>query len=90
MADPSAHPRGRAIAGIAVAVAPLLTEALMEFQTALGVEPTGTADAATIAALEKAIAEGQSGPSEDATSASPTPSSSASSTPSEPTPTPSP
>ncbi|MET0932824.1 MAG: peptidoglycan-binding domain-containing protein [Mycetocola sp.] len=36
---------------------PELTEALTEFQTALGVEPTGTMDAATIAAFQKAIAE---------------------------------
>jgi peptidoglycan hydrolase-like protein with peptidoglycan-binding domain len=35
---------------------PALTEALKSFQTALGVKPTGTVDAATIAALEKAIA----------------------------------
>jgi len=36
---------------------PELTEALKEFQTALGVEPTGNVDAATIAAFQKAIAE---------------------------------
>ena len=36
-----------------------LTEALQEFQTALGVKPTGTVDAATVRALEKAIAEAQ-------------------------------
>ncbi len=36
---------------------PELTTALEDFQTELGVEPTGTVDAATIAALEKAIAE---------------------------------
>ena len=36
---------------------PELTEALKEFQTELGVEPTGTVDAATIVAFEKAIAE---------------------------------
>jgi peptidoglycan hydrolase-like protein with peptidoglycan-binding domain len=35
---------------------PALTDALKSFQTALGVEPTGTVDAATIAALEHAIA----------------------------------
>lgn len=50
---------------------PELTEALEEFQTALGVKPTGTVDAATIAALEEAIAEAQSEPSESATSESP-------------------
>lgn len=33
-----------------------LTEALQAFQTELGVEPTGTVDAATIAAFEQAIA----------------------------------
>ncbi|SFS14563.1 Peptidoglycan-binding (PGRP) domain of peptidoglycan hydrolases-containing protein [Microbacterium sp. cf046] len=42
---------------------PELTEALKEFQTALGVEPTGTVDAATIAALEKALADLQAGSS---------------------------
>lgn len=36
---------------------PELTEALQAFQIELGVEPTGTVDAATITALEKAIAE---------------------------------
>ena len=35
---------------------PALTEALESFQTALGVEPTGTVDAATITALQRAIA----------------------------------
>jgi peptidoglycan hydrolase-like protein with peptidoglycan-binding domain len=38
---------------------PELTEALMAFQTALGVEPTGAVDVATLGALERAIAEGQ-------------------------------
>ena len=42
---------------------PALTEALKDFQTELGVKPTGTVDAATVAALEKAIAEGQAQPS---------------------------
>ena len=50
---------------------PALTEALKNFQTALGVKPTGTVDAATIAALEKAIAEAQAEPSESATTDSP-------------------
>lgn len=49
---------------------PALTEALQEFQTALGVEPTGAVDAATLAAFEKAIAELQ----EPAASPSPEPS----------------
>jgi peptidoglycan hydrolase-like protein with peptidoglycan-binding domain len=35
---------------------PALTEALKSFQTALGVEATGAVDAATISALERAIA----------------------------------
>jgi peptidoglycan hydrolase-like protein with peptidoglycan-binding domain len=48
---------------------PALTAALQEFQTALGVEPTGTVDAATVAAFEQAIAEAQTPPS-----ATPTPS----------------
>src|SRR4029079_11139745 len=47
---------------------PALTEALKSFQTALGVEPSGTVDAATVAALEKAIAEAQAEPSLTATS----------------------
>ena len=38
---------------------PELTDALKSFQTELGVEPTGTVDAATIAALEQAIAAAQ-------------------------------
>ena len=46
---------------------PELTEALKEFQTALGVKPTGAVDAATIAALEKAIAAALEEPSESAT-----------------------
>lgn len=66
---------------------PELTEALQDFQTALGVTPTGTVDAATVAALEKAIAEPQaaasSAPSTPATpsgtSGTPTPTTSPSS-----------
>ena len=69
---------------------PELTEALKEFQTELGVKPTGAVDAATIAALEKAIAEAQEEPSESATpdseSESATPSTSETSTPTEPSP----
>ena len=38
---------------------PELTEALKDFQTELGVEPTGTVDAATVAAMERSIAETQ-------------------------------
>lgn len=38
---------------------PALTDALKSFQTKLGVEPTGAVDAATISALEKAIAQGK-------------------------------
>ena len=33
-----------------------LTQALMSFQTALGVEPTGVVDAATVAAFQQALA----------------------------------
>lgn len=49
---------------------PALTEALKAFQTDLGVQPTGTVDAATVAALEHAIAdaddpESTATPSED-------------------------
>ena len=39
-----------------------LTAALQEFQTALGVEPTGVVDAATLAAFEQALAERQAAP----------------------------
>ena len=35
---------------------PELTQALKDFQTALGVEPTGSVDAATIAAFQQALA----------------------------------
>ena len=38
---------------------PELTDALTAFQTDLGVEPTGAVDAATLSALERAIAEAQ-------------------------------
>ena len=38
---------------------PELTEALMEFQTALGVTPSGEVDTATLNALEEAIAQAQ-------------------------------
>ena len=54
---------------------PALTEALKDFQTALGVEPTGTVDAATLAALEEAIAEAQAEASASPTSEPSTPSS---------------
>ncbi len=42
---------------------PALTEALESFQAELGVEPTGTVDAATVAALEQAIADAAEEPS---------------------------
>ena len=54
-----------------------LTAALEEFQKDLGVEVTGTVDAATIAAFEKALADASSQPS-SSSSASPTPGPSAS------------
>ncbi len=41
---------------------PALTEALKSFQTALHVEPTGEVDAATIAALERALAQRSAAP----------------------------
>jgi peptidoglycan hydrolase-like protein with peptidoglycan-binding domain len=53
-----------------------LTDALKEFQTHLGVPATGTVDAATVAALEAAIAKAQQpppSPSPSPTKASPTP-----------------
>ena len=43
-------------------VDPALTEALKAFQADLGVKPTGMVDAATIAALERAIAEARTSP----------------------------
>jgi peptidoglycan hydrolase-like protein with peptidoglycan-binding domain len=60
---------------------PALTEALEEFQTELDVPATGTVDAATVAALEKAIAEAGTptpspSPSRSATPPAPEPSTS--------------
>jgi peptidoglycan hydrolase-like protein with peptidoglycan-binding domain len=52
---------------------PALTDALKKFQTHLGVPATGTVDAATVAALEDAIAKAQQPPSPTPTP-SPTPS----------------
>ncbi len=46
---------------------PALTEALKAFQTELGVKPTGTVDAATIAALERVIAEADEADEPEAT-----------------------
>ena len=53
---------------------PALTEALKEFQTELGVKPTGTVDAATVAALEKAIAKPKPEPSAATSTGGSTPS----------------
>jgi murein L,D-transpeptidase YcbB/YkuD len=61
---------------------PELTDALKEFQTALGVKPSGEVDAATIAALEKALAEAakpSESPSPSASGESPSDTASASS-----------
>jgi peptidoglycan hydrolase-like protein with peptidoglycan-binding domain len=58
---------------------PALTEALKAFQTELGVPPTGTVDAATVAAFEKALKQAKQ-------SVTPSPTSPAA-TPSSPTPT---
>ena len=55
-----------------------LTDALQEFQTDLGVEPTGEVDAATITAFNEALAAAQATPS-----TSPTPEASAPAEPSE-------
>jgi peptidoglycan hydrolase-like protein with peptidoglycan-binding domain len=65
---------------------PALTEALKSFQSELGVEPTGTVDAATVAALEDALAEDERGHSPSPTTslspaATSTPSDAASTTP---------
>ncbi|HKE52615.1 MAG TPA: peptidoglycan-binding domain-containing protein [Actinomycetes bacterium] len=54
---------------------PELTEALKAFQDDLGVKPTGEVDAATLSALEKAIAEAKAPPP---TSTSPSPTSTSS------------
>jgi peptidoglycan hydrolase-like protein with peptidoglycan-binding domain len=51
---------------------PELTEALMAFQTALGVPATGMVDAATLHALQTAIAEAQNPPPETTTTAAST------------------
>ena len=51
---------------------PALTEALESFQAELGVEPTGTVDAATVAALEQAIADAAEEPSASPTDGSET------------------
>ena len=42
-----------------------LTQALKDFQTALGVEPTGVVDAATIAAFQQALANLEAGDADD-------------------------
>ena len=62
---------------------PELTDALKSFQTELGVEPTGTVDAATIAALEQAIAAAQelSQTSATVSSTAPTPTTTSSTSP---------
>jgi murein L,D-transpeptidase YcbB/YkuD len=56
---------------------PALTEAVKDFQTALGVKPTGTVDATTVAAFENAIAKAQ----QPKPTASPTPSAAVTTTP---------
>ena len=67
---------------------PELTQALEDFQTELGVEPTGTVDAATIAAFEVAIADLAAAASESpTTSESPTPSPTSSASTPSPAPT---
>jgi peptidoglycan hydrolase-like protein with peptidoglycan-binding domain len=53
---------------------PALTDALKAFQTELGVKATGTVDAATVAALEKAIAQATPEPSASGSSEGPSPS----------------
>ena len=50
-----------------------LTDALKEFQTDLGVKPTGEVDAATIAAFEEALAAAQATPTPSPTPESPSP-----------------
>ena len=48
-----------------------LTAALQEFQVALGVEPTGAVDAATLAAFQQALAEPQAAPTPTTTAGAP-------------------
>ena len=50
-----------------------LTASLQEFQIALGVEPTGIVDAATLAAFQQALADLQTSPTPTTTSAPTTP-----------------
>ncbi|MFD4959049.1 peptidoglycan-binding protein [Microbacterium sp. NPDC058389] len=50
---------------------PELTDAVVELQTQLGVEPTGAVDAATVSALEQALAELTQPPSPQAPTPSP-------------------
>jgi len=50
---------------------PELTDAVVELQTQLGVEPTGAVDAATVGALERALAELAQPPSPDGPTPSP-------------------
>lgn len=59
---------------------PELTEAVKEFQRALGVEPTGQVDAATVAAFDKALSELTAEPSPEPTE-EPTPEPTPSATP---------
>ena len=63
---------------------PALTEALETFQTELGVKPTGTVDAATVAAVDKAITDAAVEPAEEP-STSPTDDSETPSDPASPT-----
>ena len=51
---------------------PALGAALKDFQSELGVEPTGAVDAATISGLEKAIAEAPAEAPSSTASATPT------------------
>lgn len=51
-----------------------LTAALQDMQTDLGVEPSGTVDAATVAAFQRALAEAQQTPTPGAPTSSPPPS----------------
>jgi peptidoglycan hydrolase-like protein with peptidoglycan-binding domain len=61
-----------------------LTEALQQFQEDLGVEPTGSVDAATITAFNEALAAAQQTPSPSESPESPSPSPEATSTPAQP------
>jgi hypothetical protein len=61
---------------------PALTDALKAFQTELGVKPTGTVDAATVAALEYAMVAAKTSPTPSSSTTGRTPATTVRATPS--------